>query len=377
MKQFCTKCGSPTQEGKKFCVNCGAPVPEGNTGPGKQFTPGPVPPAPQKKKGSPVLAVVLVILILIAAALAVVLFVPSLREKLPVLSGSSSARVEEDDGKKSSKKSDDEDEDAEEEDTEKEDKDKDKGKDKEDTEKESEDEDTEDDSESESEETEEESETEEAEFISGQESYGKVPDTQQYRVDMRTEEDYAQNVDASAYEFYDGKSRFSFYYPTQLYNYVLVDVTETPQTDYGINMQYIHFTGSKGSEAYYQFSQRTDNSGIDVYLPEIARNEDRKVWNIESTDNYLVQNSEGGWEGMYRLTGYDSNGDKIKVVLGVNNMYVFRMELRVSSYSAMSQSEQMDADYVLYCLDRKCVFSDDYLADGWPSYADFQASSYR
>lgn len=186
-----------------------------------------------------------------------------------------------------------------------------------------------------------------------------------FMINSQTMENYTSNLDPSYYQYYDsGYDRFTFYYPTQLYNNVTYN-EEPGANGFGTNVQTVDFTGSAGSELRFSLIRRNDGASIEdmtnaaydmetAYLTDAAR----LRLNVEEDHGIMV------------VTGYNAERTKlIYDLVRVEGEYVMQMLVIYPSYT--SGEDKLQKDYVTECYYRMCGFSGS--SDWFRSYEDYRA----
>ena len=185
-----------------------------------------------------------------------------------------------------------------------------------------------------------------------------------FMINSQTMENYTSNLDPSYYQYYDsGYDRFTFYYPTQLYNNVTCN-EEPGVNGFGTNVQTVDFSGSAGSELRFSLIRRNDGASIEdmtnaayemeaAYLTDAAR----LRLNVEADHGIMV------------VTGYNAERTKlIYDLVRVEGEYVMQMLVIYPSY--ISGEDKLQKDYVTECYYRMCGFSGS--SDWFRSYEDYR-----
>lgn len=172
-----------------------------------------------------------------------------------------------------------------------------------------------------------------------------------FQIDSSAVEDYEAALDPNTYLYYDSDiSDFAFFYPSELFNQVTYHEKPT-QKAYGMNMQTLDFTASKGSELKFTLCRRTDYLSLEQMTNHIYEQEMESLQDASK----LVLSVEEDY-GRVIVTGYTKKRDKLVYdMVKIEPTYVMHMKLYFPQYTGAE--DQLQKGYVTECVYRMCAFS--------------------
>lgn len=181
----------------------------------------------------------------------------------------------------------------------------------------------------------------------------RINDNEQFGILSDVLEDYSNALYPEEYLYYDsGISDFSFWYPANLYNNVVLN-TNLYDDQYGTSVQTVTFSASMGSEVSYRIFSRNDSLSIDEMTEYVYATE--KMSLIEPED--IIHSCDDD-HGKVIVTGWDNDYHEKAIydMLKIEDNYILQMKVIFPDY--VSEEDRLQKGYVTECYYRMCGFSD-------------------
>lgn len=176
---------------------------------------------------------------------------------------------------------------------------------------------------------------------------------EEFGINSNTIADYGNVLNPDEYEYYDsGISDFNFYYQTNFYNNVTIDVNPNINA-YGQNMESVTFSGSDGSMLIYSITDTGGTTSISDMSKTVYNTE--RSFLVEPGD---IMNKTTDSYGKVIVTGWNDSSKDVAIYImnKIEKYYVVQMKVIFPNYTG--EEDKKEKAYFTECLYRLCGFSD-------------------